>query len=189
MTATQTMAPRRSTWVKIVLVVLCLAVAAMWIYAFFFATDKGAYQLDDKNWRLRAAPVCQAAQAERNQLADTSSGFIQHPTKEQMVQRADVVDKATDIIAKMESDIVAIPVATDRDRQLLAVFDQQYKLVIADRRRYTASLRAGKYVQYSETLSAGGPVSNVVLDFTAGVKGNDVPDCSPPGELGGEISP
>lgn len=132
MTATQTMAPRRSTGVKIILVVLCLAVAVMWIYAFFFATD---------------------------------------------------------IIAKMESDIVAIPVATDRDRQLLAVFDQQYKLVIADRRRYTASLRAGKYVQYSETLSAGGPVSNVVLDFTAGVKGNDVPDCSPPGELGGEISP
>jgi hypothetical protein len=30
-------------------------------------------------------------------------------------------------------------------------------------------------------------VSNVVTDFTAGVKGNDVPECSPPGELGGDI--
>jgi hypothetical protein len=34
---------------------------------------------------------------------------------------------------------------------------------------------------------AGGPVTNVVADFTAGVKGNDVPACTPPGELGGDI--
>jgi hypothetical protein len=88
----------------------------------------------------------------------------------------------------MLTDIVAIPVATDRDRELLGIFEDNYRIVIADRHRYAASLRKGERVQYSETVVAGGPVSNVVLDFTAGVKGNDVPDCSPPGELGGDIS-
>jgi hypothetical protein len=188
-TAVQIAPQRGRTWVKVVLAVLLLCVAAMWVYYFFFASDRGVYQLDDKNWRLQAAPICQAAQAERNQLADTSGGFIQHPTTAQMAQRADIADKATDILEKMVNDIVAIPVATERDRELLTVFKQQYDLVIADRRRYAASLRKGEYVNYTETVSAGGPVSNVVLDFTAGVKGNDVPDCSPPGELGGEISP
>ena len=104
-----------------------------------------------------------------------------------MTQRAEIVDKATDIIEKMLDDIMAIPVATDRDRALLKVFDENYRLVIGDRRRYTTELRAGHLVAYSETVVAGGPVSNVVLDFTAGVKGNDVPECSPPGELGGDI--
>ena len=104
-----------------------------------------------------------------------------------MTQRADIVDTATDIIEKMLDDIMTIPVATDRDRALLKVFDENYRIVLGDRRRYTAALREGRLVAYSETVVAGGPVSNVVLDFTAGVKGNDVPECSPPGELGGDI--
>ena len=104
-----------------------------------------------------------------------------------MQQRADIVDRATDILETMLDDIMAIPVDNDRDRQLLDVFDENYRIVIDDRRRYTASLRAGDLVPYTETVVAGGPVSNVVLDFTAGVKGNDVPACSPPGELGGDI--
>ena len=69
------------------------------------------------------------------------------------------------------------------------MFEQQYRTALGDRRRYTASLREGKLVPFTETVVAGGPVSNVVDDFTAGVKGNDVPECTPPSELGGDIQP
>ncbi|MEY4339842.1 MAG: hypothetical protein RLZ14_1692 [Actinomycetota bacterium] len=172
---------------KSVLAVLCLMMAAMWVYYFFFASDQGVYQLSDASWRTTAKPICEAAQAERAALADTEGGYIENPTVEQMVQRADIVDSATNIIERMLDDIMAIPVATDRDRALLKVFDENYRIIIGDRRRYAAQLRAGNLVAYSETVVAGGPVSNVVLDFTAGVKGNDVPSCSPPGELGGDI--
>jgi hypothetical protein len=189
----ETPAPRRGrTWVKAVLAVLCLLMAAMWAYYFVtyirHGKDPGVYQLADENWRLEAKPICVAAQAERAKLADTTGGLITNPTLEQMQQRADIVDKSTAILDTMLTDIVAIPVATDRDRELLGIFEDNYRIVIADRHRYAASLRKGERVQYSETVVAGGPVSNVVLDFTAGVKGNDVPDCSPPGELGGDIS-
>jgi hypothetical protein len=175
------------TWVKLLLITLSLLVLAPWAYLWFFASDKGVYQLDDANWRVQAKPVCEAAQAERGTLVNKTGGRITNPTREQMTQRADIVDKATTIIDKMVTDIVAIPVATDRDRELLRIFEENYRIVIKDRLRYTASLRAGNPVQFSETVVAGGPVSMVVADFTAGVKGNDVPACSPPDELGGEI--
>lgn len=184
-----TRGPRRRPWVKLLLVVLCLLTAGMWVFYFFFASDRGIYQLDDATWRVHAKPICVAAYDERLQLVDKTGGYISHPTVEQMRQRADIVDHATDIVGKMLDDIVAVPVASDRDRVLLKVFADNYRIIINDRRRYAASLRAGKLVTYNETLVAGGPVTNVVLDFTAGVKGNDVPDCSPPGELGGDIRP
>lgn len=181
--------PRGRLWVKALLIALCGLTAAMWIYYFVFASDQGVYQLQDEQWRLKAAPICQAAQEERAALADTGEGYIENPTVEQMRQRADIVLTATDILEQMLDDIVAIPVDNDRDRQLLEVFDEHYRMVLADRRRYAASLQAGTLVSYTETVVVGGPVSNVVLDFTAGVKGNDVPSCSPPGELGGDIQP
>jgi len=179
--------PRTSAWVKAVLVLCCAVVASMWIYYFFFATDEGVYQLQDKSWRVAAEQVCSAASAEREALTDTSDGYIANPTDEQMVQRADIVDKATDILERMLDDLVAIPVDNEDDATRVDFFADNYRIVLADRRRYTASLRRFELVPYSETVVGGGPVTNVVLDFTAGVKGNDVPECSPPGELGGDV--
>ena len=179
--------PRTSAWVKAVLVLCCAVVASMWIYYFFFATDEGVYQLQDKSWRVATEQVCSAASAEREALTDTSDGYIANPTDEQMVQRADIVDKATDILERMLDDLVAIPVDNEDDATRVEFFAENYRIVLADRRRYTASLRRFELVPYSETVVGGGPVTNVVLDFTAGVKGNDVPECSPPGELGGDV--
>ena len=183
------MAPKHNWLVRIVLIVVCVALAGMWLYYFVFASDTGVYQLQDTSWREQASPICVAAQAERAELADTAGGYISNPTPEQMMQRADVVDKATDIIEQMLNDIVAIPVDNADDKLRLATFEENYRIVIADRRRYSATLRELKLQPYNETVVGGGPVSNVVLDFTAGVKGNDVPECSPPGELGGDLQP
>jgi hypothetical protein len=169
---------------KIVIVVCCLIVASMWGYYFFFATDRGVYQIEDRSWRVAAKEICAAASAEREALADTSGGKITDPTLEQMQQRADLVDQATVILERMVNDLAAIEVDNEDDRLRLDFFAENYRILLADRRRYTASLRAGDKVQYSETVVGGGPVTNVISDFTAGVKGNDVPECSPPGELG-----
>lgn len=173
--------------VRVLLTVLCVGVATMWGYYLFAAPEQGIYQLQDSSWSERAQPICVAAQSERLALADVEAGYIADPTDAQMTERADVVDAATDILETMVDDIVALPVDNDRDRELIAIFEENYRKVLADRRRYTGELRDGNLVPYTETVVAGGPVSNVVLDFTAGVKGNEVPECSPPGELGGDI--
>ena len=187
-------APRRNIFVKLLLGVCCAAVAAMWIY--YLASDSGVigqpravYQVQDTSWRVKASPICKAAQAKLDALTNTEGGYITHPTHEQMLQRADIVDTATDIVERMLDDLVAIPVDNEDDATRVEFFAENYRIVLADRRRYTAKLREFKLEPYSETLVGGGPVSNVVLDFTAGVKGNDVPECSPPGELGGDVQP
>lgn len=183
------MAPRHGWFVRILLILICAVLATMWVYYFLFASDTGVYQLQDKTWREKASTICVAAQAERTALVDTDEGYISNPTDEQMLQRADIVEQATDIVEQMLNDILAIPVDNDDDRIRLETFEENYRIVIADRRRYIARLRELKLEPYNETIVGGGPVSNVVLDFTAGVKGNDVPECSPPGELGGNIKP
>lgn len=180
-------APKHNWFVRIVLILICAALVVMWVYYFVFASDKGVYEMQDSSWREKASPICVAAQAERVALVDTEGGYISNPTPEQMLQRADIVDQATDIIEQMLNDIVAIPVNNGDDRLRLATFEENYRIVVADRRRYSATLRELKLQPYNETIVGGGPVSNVVLDFTAGVKGNDVPECSPPGELGGDL--
>jgi len=174
--------PGRRRWVVVLLTIVCALLAAMWVYAFVFATEQGIYRVDDEAWRSRARQICEDADIERQQLADTDEGFIADPTPEQMLEHAGIVDRATDIVERMIDDLVAVPVASDRDRELIASFEGFYRTIIADRRAYTARLRAGQLEPYRESTVDGGPVTNVVTDFTSG---NDIKDCVPPGELGG----
>lgn len=169
---------------KIAIVAGCLIVTGMWLYYFLFASDTGVYQLQDTSWRVAAREVCAAANTEREALAQTEGGAITNPTVEQMQQRASLVIASTDILEQMLNDIVAIPVNNDDDRTRLDFFAENYRILLGDRRRYAAALNDGIDQPYTETVVGGGPVTNVITDFTAGVKGNDVPECSPPGELG-----
>lgn len=181
--------PRRSRLGILAVAVGCALMAAMWGYYLFIADDTGIYQLQDRTWRTSAAGICEQATLDRLQLVDTSQGFITEPTIDQMRQRADLVDRATDVLERMVDDITAIPVDNDRDREILAVFEENYRLVIDDRRRYAERLRSGDSSPFNETVVAGGPVSNVVTDFTAGVKGNAVQACSPPYDLANTRQP
>ena len=176
--------PKSRPWVKVVLVLICSLIAAMWVYAFIFAPKQGVYFVTDKNWRTSADRICATAEQQRLALADTAQGYIKNPTHEQMLQRADIVDRATDTIEGMINDIAALPLASGDDRERVTIFMKYYRQIIADRRAYTARLRAFDLEPYRESLVNGGPVTNVVIDFTTG---NAIPHCMPPGELGGDL--
>ncbi len=166
---------------RAILVLICASIAAMWVYAFIFAPKTGVYFVTDKAWRTSADHICAAAEQQRLALADTSQGFISDPTHEQMLQRADIVDRATDTLDGMINDVAALPLARADDQQRVAVFVKYYRQIMGDRRAYTARLRAFDSVQYRESLVNGSPVTNTVIDFTTG---NAIPHCMPPDELG-----
>jgi hypothetical protein len=84
----------------------------------------------------------------------------------------------------MITDIAALPLAGSKDVERVGIFMKYYRQIISDRRAYTARLRAFDLEPYRETLVKGGPVTNVVIDFTTG---NDITHCMPPGELGGDV--
>lgn len=181
--------PRRRRWVRALLVLICALIAAMWVYAFVFAPKSGVYFVTDKAWRTSADRICVGVAQQRLALVDTSGGYISNPTHEQMIQRADIVDRATDLLDGMVNDIEALPLASsgdeaDKDRERVSIFVKYYREIIGDRRAYTARLRAFDLGPYRESLLNGGPVSNTVIDFTTG---NDITHCMPPGELGGDV--
>ncbi|MCU1361956.1 MAG: hypothetical protein JWN99_3245, partial [Ilumatobacteraceae bacterium] len=171
--------PGSSRWkpsfTKIVLIVVCLLILAMWVYAFGFASKKAAYRVDDAAWRQRAQTICKEYEAKRLELVDTAQGYIAQPTHAQMLQRADVVDKATDILEDELAQVIAVQPADPRDRSLIAQYAGYYRTVFGDRRAYTERLRAFDLQPYGETLIDGGPVSNLLTDFTIV---NEMPACS-----------
>jgi hypothetical protein len=180
--------PRRGRGLvtKIVLGVVIALIAAMWIYAFLFASKKGAYRIDDDAWRERAEQVCEKWEDERLKLVDMDEGYIEEPTQEQMLQRADLVEKATDIIQAEIDEVTAVQPDNERDRGLVAKYRGFVETLIQDRRDYIAQLRRFELAPYresTETPDGGGPVSNVIIDFTTV---NEIRSCAPPGELGGD---
>lgn len=183
-TAVAPPAPKQRRWVRALLVLICALIAAMWVYAFGFASKEGVYFVTDKGWRTMADRICATAERERLALEDTKQGYITNPTHAQMIQRADIVDHATNIIERMLNDVAALPLAGDKDRERVTIFVKYYREIISDRMAYTARLRAFDLQPYRESVVNGSPVTNTVIDFTTG---NAITHCMPPGELGGDI--
>ena len=175
--------PQRRRWVRPLLVLVCALIAAMWVYAFAFAPRRGVYFVTDESWRTSADQICAATQQQRLALVDVTQGYISNPTHEQMIQRADIVDRATDLLDGMIDDVAALPLADADNRERVAIFVKYYRVIISDRRAYTARLRNFELEPYRETLVHRSPVTNTVIDFTTG---NAIPHCMPPGELGGD---
>ena len=175
-------APKRR-WLRWLLLGACLVIAGMWAYIFLVRptpiyTD--IYVMTTPGWQDSAKAICDDANARRVALGDMSGGLITDPTPEQMRQRAAIVDEATDIVEQMAADIVAIPTTSAEDAARMQTFAKYYGMIISDRRTYAAALRNLDKVPYRESEVAGGPVTNVVTDFTSA---NGIPRCAPPGEL------
>lgn len=159
-----------------------VAFGAMWAYILWIAPRDGVYRVTDAAWREQAEQICAEVTAERIALADTTEGYIRNPTDAQMLEHADLVEQATTLLAGMLDRLEALPLTGEKDRLRVATFLKYYRVVISDRERYIGRLRALDPRQYDETLlPEGGPVSNVVTDFTTG---NEIKSCAPPGELG-----
>lgn len=176
-------APRRIRPVAVLLTAVILLLAAMWVYALFFASKEAAYRVDDDAWRENAQQICSRYQAQRLELVDTSEGYIAEPTKEQMIERADLVDQATDLLEAQLVELVADVPAGEEDTRLIADFERYWRTVLSDRRAYTERLRAFDLQPYLETKVDGGPVTNLLVDFSVV---NEIKSCSPPNELGGD---
>lgn len=175
---------RRINGWRVLITILVVLMTAMWVYYFFFASAKATYKIDDDAWRARAQTICEKYEAERLKLVDTSEGYISNPTHDQMIERADVVDRATDLLEAELTEVLAQPPASQRDRTLLSDYEKYWRILLSDRRAYTDRLRKFQLEPYYETLLGGGPVSNTIVDFTTV---NQIKACQPPGELGGDI--
>jgi hypothetical protein len=164
---------------RLAFLVGALCFVAFWTWALFFASKEAVNRIDDRAWAARAEQICQAADGERLQLADFRE--MSEPTPALVRERADIVDRATDIIEQMLDDLVAEQPSDEKGRDLVPQWEADYRSYIEDRRTFTETLRAtGENSPFYETEAAGIPISEKLETFAGD---NDMPACAPPRDL------
>lgn len=168
----------RSIGVRIGITILMLMFAIFWIWALFFASKEAVNRIDDRAWAERAEQICQTSTAERLELADFR--IIDEGGPELILERAAIVDTSTDILARMLDDVVAVRPTDQKGREIVPLWEAEYRTYLEDRYRYADQLReSGENLPFYET-AVGIPISERLETFAGD---NEMPACAPPRDL------
>ena len=163
--ANSSTARAKSLIARTTIVTTVFALSVMWIYAFVFAPKESVNKIADQAWTARAESICQEAFQQRLLLIDLRQ--ISDSGPDALAQRADIVDKATDLL---ESAIVEIEKVSPNDPKGLAIVPlwiSDYKTLISDRRDYSELLRTGDNSPFAESMTEGLPLSEKISTFAA----------------------
>ena len=155
-----------------------MGLIAMWIYAFGFASKVSVNKILDGTWTARAEIICSQAMAKRLALADLRE--ISDAGANALVERATLVDKATDTLENAVSGISAVAPTDAKGKAIVPLWIADYKKLIQDRRDYANELRAGLNNPFSETMFEGLPISEKISTFAAD---NRMSSCKVPMDL------
>jgi hypothetical protein len=168
----------RSLGVRIGLGLLVGVFAVFWTWALFFASKEAVNKIGDRAWAARAEQICQAADEERLQLADFR--IIDEGGPELILERADIVETSTDILREMLDDIVAVAPTDPKGRDIVPLWEADYRIYLQDRYTYADQLReSGENLPFYETAD-GIPLSERIETFAGD---NEMPACAPPRDL------
>lgn len=164
--------------VRLALLLVSIGIAVFWVWALFFPPKQAVARLDDVAWTARADAICREANLARNELTDTRR--IEDVGDGALAERAELIDRATDIVSTMIDDVMSVdPIGSD-DRSLANRWAEYYRILVNDRRDYTTVLRAGDNPPFPETTIDGSPISEFINDFTVA---NRMKACSSPADL------
>ena len=168
----------RSLGVRIGFGILIVLFAVFWTWALFFASKEAVNRIDDRAWAARAEGICRVADERRLELADFR--LIDDGGPELIRERAQIVDRSTDIIVRMLDDVVAVRPADRKGRDIVPLWEADYRIYIQDRYRYADQLReSGENLPFYETAD-GIPISERIETFAVD---NEMPSCAPPRDL------
>lgn len=164
--------------IKPFLAVVCVGIALMWVYAFFFASKESVNKIGDTQWQDFAESRCATAEQERIALADLRKVNDVGPNA--LRERATIVDKATDTLERAIDAIAARPVSDAKGRALVPLWINDYRVYIQDRREYADDLRSGINDPFAESQVDGIPISEKLSTFAAD---NRMKSCTAPIDL------
>ncbi len=160
------------------LVVVVIGFAAFWVWALFFASKESINRIEDRAWAAQAEQICARAQDERNALIDLREVDGDDPAM--LAERADIVDRATDVLETMLDDVVAVLPSDPKGRELVPRWEADYRALVADRRAFTERLREADNSAFTETAIDGIPITEKLEVFATD---NEMPSCAPPHDL------
>ena len=159
-------------------VVLFAFIGAMWVYALFFASKEVVNEINDRAWTERVEIICKDAATERIALADfrpiTDAGV------DALMERARIVDLATDTLDKMLDNLETTKPQDAKGQAIIPLWISDYRKYIGDRRVYADQLRLGANVPFGESIVMGIPLSEKLSTFAAD---NYMKSCKPPMDL------
>ncbi len=169
----------RQKLTRIGLTIVCLPIAAMWVYAFGFASRESVNKIGDTEWQAKAQAICLEAQNFRFSLEDLSE---MDPTdKNAMAKKADIVDKATDSLEAAVNKISLLVPSDEKGKAIVPDWLADYRVYIENRRQFADNLRtATRRPYFSETEVEGVPISERIGKFA---RENGMKACQPPVDL------
>lgn len=161
-----------------VLVLVCAAIAAMWVYAFGFTSRESVNRVNDREWSARAETICREAALERTELTDLTRLDVDDP--QQLLRRAELIDLATDTLERALDRIAANPPTDAKGREIVPLWIADYRTYLGDRRDYADEIRAGNVTSFAESQIEGLPISEKIETFA---RANEMTSCIPPYDL------
>lgn len=171
--------PTKRLIVRSLILALIILFASFWIWALFFASKEAVNRVDDRQWAARGEQICLEAAEARFELIDLRS--IADAGPELIRERADIVDRATDILERMVDDLVAVQPFDAKGQAIVPQWEDDYRVYIQDRRNFTDRLReTGENEAFYETKLGSIPISERIATFAGD---NEMPACAPPYDL------
>jgi len=168
----------RQIGARVAVLTVMVAFAAFWTWALFFASKEAVNRIGDVEWAERAEAVCQDWNERRLELADYRQ--IREGGADLIRERADIIDRATDMVESMIAEVNAVRPSDEKGRAIVPLWTDEYATYIEDRRRYAAELRAtGENLPFYETMSEV-PLSERLETFAGD---NRMGACAPPRDL------
>jgi hypothetical protein len=164
-------ASRRRLILRGALVVVVLAIVAMWIYV-FSGGGRDITKLESPTFGRHAEPVCAATLEQLRAIPRTGDT----PAK-----LADLVGQATADLRTMVDRLAAAAPQSGPDAARVKSWLTEWRRYLADRDDWVKATRAKNRVEaFAETQSAGAPIS---LGIDAFARANAMSSCSTPSDI------
>jgi hypothetical protein len=177
--------PWRRRSVTTLILVVCAALAAMWVYALVFAPDTPRNWLPDRAWAARAQATCTQAQDEIAALPRAETFKDVQPRSEALRRRADVGDQANAIVRAMIATLRADRPADATTQKAVDQWLADYDAYLGARVAHVQEWRNGVDGQFAEPKNPESPNNpqpiSIGMDDFAG--NNRMAACRVPGDM------
>lgn len=167
--------PRGFTTARIAGLLVVVALAVFWIYAFTPLSPKAkADGLVDKAMVARIDATCATA---KTQIARVPFAFQSNTAAD----RADQVDEVTRLLGSMIGEIRTEQIANANDARLLGLWLADWDAYLADRRAYANGLRVDERTPFTVTQRYGAQITTGMDNFVTVM--NKLGNCKTPSDV------
>ncbi len=165
---------RRARPGRLILVAVVAGLIGMWFYAFLLAPSGNPDRMEDRTWPTSAERRC----AEARDAIDALPPAYQSGSP---FERSDYLEKGTEILKNMVSDLGSLPGGSASDRDLAARWLEDWEVYLSDRQAHVKRLRSEGDVR--PLLSALSDGSSMLQRMNGFARVNDMESCLDPGDF------